>query len=114
MKTIIATTLAGLLCMGTGAAFAQQTPPPTEPQTPPPMRPMTQRPTSPETSCASRFPTFSQLDVKNQGQITRQEARQVPALEKGFKRADTDHNGKLSQMEYSRWVEKQCAHAAGR
>lgn len=110
MNTIIASTLAGMLVIGSSAAFAQQTPPPAEPQMPPPaVKPTTPHPTNPAESCASRFPMFSQLDIQHTGKITKQEAGRVPLLERNFKKADTNHDGKLSQSEYGAWVERQCS-----
>lgn len=67
-----------------------------------------------EESCAKKFPVFSRLDARHNGEVTKQEARRVPQLEKDFKKADTNHNGKLSQAEYSAWVEDQCGHGPAR
>lgn len=110
MNTIIASALAGMLALGSSAGFAQQTPPPAEPQMPPPaMNPTAPRHTNPEESCVTKFPMFSQLDVQHTGEITKQEVRRVPLLERNFKKADVNHDGKLSQSEYGAWVQQQCS-----
>lgn len=111
MKTIIATTLAAALATSAaGIAFAA--PPmssrPGEQTPPPAMNPTNPHAKSPRVTCASQFPTFSQLDTKGQGQITKKKATVDPKLEMNFKKVDTNHNGKVSRPEYTAWVKKQC------
>lgn len=111
MKTIVATTLAAVLATSAaGVAFAA--PPmssrPGEQTPPPAMNPMNPHAKSPKVSCASQYPSFSQLDTKGQGYVTKKEATAAPKLEMNFKKADTNHNGKVSRSEYTAWVRKQC------
>lgn len=108
MKSIVTITFAAMLATGAGAVFATppaQVPPPTKP---PAVNPVTPHSPRQRSGCASYFPTFSQMDAKHQGAITKKEAEQVPSLEQHFAQADTNHNGKLSKTEYTDWVKKQC------
>lgn len=104
MKTIIATTVAGMLALGASSVFAQQTPPQqTQTQT----QQGNMQPVNPAT-CVSRYPQFSQLDTQHQGYISKQGATEIPGLSAIFKQADTNHDGKLTQTEYTTWVQKVC------
>lgn len=107
MKIAITTGLALLLAAFTGSAFAgpMHSSSPQDRRIPPSM---SQQQTSPQGTCTNQYPTFSQLDTKNQGYITKKEASQVPQLKKDFKKVNTEHNGKLTEAEYTSWVQTQC------
>jgi len=112
MKTAIAMTLTLLLAAGLGTAFATPLPllirqdnsqsPPAMPQQQQP------QPGNPQASCTNQYPVFSQLDKSGRGYITKKQAKQVPQLEKNFKKANTSHDGKLTEAEYTAWVQAQC------
>lgn len=108
MKSILAITLAVVFAVNLGAALASnlQGSNKQEMQMP---RPAQQTPASdPQNVCNRKYPDFSQLDSRHQGYITKKEAGRAPGLKHAFKKADTDHNGKLDQAEYDAWVQTQC------
>jgi hypothetical protein len=71
-------------------------------------RPESQNLSNAQNACNTKYPSFSRLDAKHRGYLTKKEASQVPGLVQAFKKADTNHNGKLSDSEYTGWVESQC------
>ncbi|MGH8281341.1 MAG: hypothetical protein ACRERZ_04025 [Gammaproteobacteria bacterium] len=107
MKTAIAATVTTLLALGLGTAFAAapQNKPQPNMQTPPSMNQPAH--TNPN-ACTSKYPDFYKVDTKHQGYITKKEASKVPGLKAAFKKADTDHNGKLSEAEYAAWQQSKC------
>jgi EF hand len=107
MKNLIAFISGVVFAISLGAVFAANTPASGEQEMQMP-RPASTTPTDPQNACNAKYPSFKQLDTKNKNYITRQEAVQVPGLEQAFKKADTNHNGKLSDSEYTAWVESQC------
>jgi len=90
----------GVVCAGNAPASGKQ-----DMQMP---RPAAQTPSDPQNACNAKYPSFSQLDTKHKDYLTKKEVSQVPGLEDAFKKADTNHNGKLSDSEYTAWVESQC------
>lgn len=50
---------------------------------------------------AQEHPTFSQLDVNQDGQISRDEASSSEELATNMDQADTDGNGSISESEFS-------------
>lgn len=108
MKTALAITFAALLAGGMGTALAAPAPSLVR-QNMPPAQSMPQQQTGPgQSACPNQFPVFSQLDKSGRGYITKKQAKQVPQLEKDFKKANTSHDGKLTEAEYTAWVEMQC------
>jgi hypothetical protein len=61
-----------------------------------------------QSACDSKYPSFKQLVSKHRQYITREEANRVPGLKQAFNEADSDHNGKLDEAEYSAWVQSKC------
>lgn len=108
MKTAIATTLTALLVMGVGTAFAASPLANGSQNMPTPSGTPTQQSPGAQSGCSGQYPDFSQLDTKHQGYLTKKEVKKVPGLKEAFKKADTDHNGKLSQSEYAAWVQSKC------
>ena len=109
MKTAIAMTLATLLTVGVGTAFAAPSSPLiSQDNPPPPAMPQQQQPGNPQAGCTNQYPVFSELDKGGRGYITKKQAKQVPQLEKEFKQANTSHDGKLTEAEYTAWVQSQC------
>ncbi|MGA9851760.1 MAG: EF-hand domain-containing protein [Gammaproteobacteria bacterium] len=108
MKTAIATTLATLLALGVGVAFAGTPQNASQQNMQTPTMAQHATPADPQNACSSKYPDFNQVDTAHQGYITKKEARKVPGLVQSFKKADTDHNGKLSQAEYKAWVQSKC------
>lgn len=108
MKTAIAITLATLMCAGASMALAAPAPAliRQDAQTPPSMT--QQQSTNPQSTCTNQYPVFSQLDKSGRGYITKKQAKQVPQLEKDFRHANTSHNGKLTETQYTAWVQSQC------
>jgi hypothetical protein len=107
MKNLIAVISGMLFALSLGAAFAGniQASGKQDMQRP---RPASQTPSDPQNACNTKYPSFSQLDTKHKDYLTKKEVSQVRGLENAFKKADTNHNGKLSDSEYTAWVASQC------
>lgn len=112
MKTAIAMTFAMLLTVGVGTAFAAASPLLIRQDNSQPTQAMPQQqqpqPGNPQAGCTNQYPVFSKLDKSGQGYITKKQAKQVPQLAKEFKQANTSHDGKLTEAEYTAWVQSQC------
>ncbi|MHB8404053.1 MAG: EF-hand domain-containing protein [Gammaproteobacteria bacterium] len=108
MKSILAITLAVVFAVSLGAALASNLQGSNK-QDMQMSRPAQQTAAVSQNACRSKYPSFSRLDSKHQGYITKEEARHVHGLLQAFKKADTDHNGKLEQAEYSAWVQSKCS-----
>jgi hypothetical protein len=107
MKNVIAVISGIVLAFSLGTAFAGNTQASGKQDMQMP-RPASQTPSDPQNACNSKYPSFSQLDTKHKDYLTKKEASRVPGLEHAFKKADTNHNGKLSDSEYTAWVDSQC------
>ncbi|NII10478.1 hypothetical protein [Oleiagrimonas sp. C23AA] len=57
----------------------------------------------PENKPAQPAPAFKSLDTNNDHQISKSEAAAYPLLANDFDYADSNHNGKISQSEYTHW-----------
>lgn len=108
MKNVIAIISGIMFAIALGAGFAGNTQASGKQEMPTRPQAVQQTPADPQNACNTKYPSFSQLDTKHKDYLTKKEASQVPSLESAFKKADTDHNGKLSQSEYTAWVESQC------
>lgn len=49
-------------------------------------------------------PPFAQLDTSGKGFLDEAEAAAYPPLANDFRYADSNHDGRISRAEYSRWV----------
>lgn len=109
MKTAIAMTFAMLMTVGVGTVFAAPSPLLIrQDNPPPPAMPQQPQPDNPQAGCTNQYPMFSELDKSGRGYITKKQVKQVPQLEKEFKQANTSHDGKLTEAEYTAWVQSQC------
>lgn len=108
MKTAIVITLATLLGAGLGSAFATPAPALIRQDTQPASGMTQQQPANPQSTCTNQYPAFSKLDKGGRGYITKKQTKQVPQLQKEFKQANTSHDGKLTEAEYTAWVQSQC------
>jgi hypothetical protein len=52
----------------------------------------------------AQVPPFEELDVANEGFITREEAEEFPPLAENFERYDRDGDGVIDQAEFSQFV----------
>ncbi len=107
MKNVIAVISGIVLAISLGAAFAGNTPASGKQDMQNPEQ-ASQTPSDPQNACNTKYPSFSQLDTKHKDYLTKKEVSRVHGLEQAFKKADTDHNGKLSDSEYTAWVESHC------
>lgn len=58
----------------------------------------------PEASPASPPPPFTRLDSNHDHAVDKTEASDYPPLANDFDYADSNHNGKISAAEYTRWI----------
>ncbi|MGA9855556.1 MAG: EF-hand domain-containing protein [Gammaproteobacteria bacterium] len=107
MKNVIAIISGIVLAISLGTVFAGNGPTSGAQDMQMP-RAASQTPSDPQNACNTKYPSFSQLDTKHKDYLTIKEVTHVPGLKSAFKKADTDHNGKLSQSEYTAWVQSQC------
>jgi hypothetical protein len=49
---------------------------------------------------------FQRADTNRDGQLSAEEARQLPAISQRFPEMDTDRNGQLSQAEFDKGIQK--------
>lgn len=49
---------------------------------------------------------FERSDANRDGQLSREEARQLPAVSQRFEEMDSDHNGQLSRTEFDKGIQK--------
>ena len=96
MKLSIALTLAAL----SGAAFAQQSPPPAHPYSQHPPTTATQEATPPAAPAMDLGQVFDRLNSSHTGKLTKSEAQAIPAVAANFDAADTNHDGYLSKEEF--------------
>ena len=59
-------------------------------------------PSQPQSSSTAASTAFLRADINKDGQLSLQEAAQLPAIAQRFKELDTDHNGALSLSEFEK------------
>lgn len=91
-------------------AFAQQTPPAPPPPPAEPAPPATPAPAP--APAAPQQMTWADVDVNQDGVLSKEEVAVVPQLAQVFDRADADGNGELTLEEYEQFAAKAQAEAA--
>jgi hypothetical protein len=98
-----------LALSGVGALQAQTTAAPSGPQFGPgtPSATSSTHSAGPSSAAApsanhSVSAAFDRADTNQDGQLSAQEARQLPAIAQRFKALDTDHSGSLSRAEFEK------------
>ena len=93
--SLLAVLLVGALPIAAGAAEPAKSPPALQPGTAP------APPAVPDAGKIEVPPMFKELDQNKDGQITKDEAKRSAETLARFDSLDTDHNGKVSLLEWN-------------